>query len=106
MVVEIRAKGSVISQCKKVSVLDAAIPFTPDETTEQAAVMVKDGEGALVAGLVGNKAVIAFCKNGYNKIQRACPLRHRKCIGERCAWYIIKNGTGDCAQVWSVLGRG
>lgn len=105
MIIEIRGRISVLKECKKVSILDKAIPFTIDETAEQAAVMVKDGEGALVAGLVGNKSVIAFCKNGYNKIQRACPLRHRKCIGERCAWYIVQNGTGDCAQVWTALGR-
>ena len=105
MIVEIRGRISVLKQCKKVSVLDKAIPFTIDETAEQAAVMAQDDKGTLVAGLVGDKAVVAFCKNGYNKIQRACPLRHRKCIGERCSWYIVQNGTGDCAQVWAALRR-
>jgi hypothetical protein len=103
MIVEIRGKSEVIRQCKKVSVLDKAVPFTVDETVGQAAVMAKDDAGALVAGLVGDKEVIAFCKNGYNKIQRSCPFRHRKCIGERCALYVIQNGTGDCAHVWSAL---
>jgi hypothetical protein len=103
MIVEIRGKSAVIKQCKKISILDPTIPFTIDETVEQAAVMVKDDSGTLTAGLIGDKAVIAFCKNGYNKIQRSCPFRHRKCIGERCALYVIQNGTGDCAHVWSAL---
>jgi len=103
MIVEIRGKSSIIRRCKRTSVLDSATHFTIDETVEQAVVMVKDDSGTLSAGLIGDKAVISFCKNGYNKIQRSCPFRHRKCIGERCALYVIQNGTGDCAQVWSAL---
>jgi len=41
MIVEIRGSSKVIAQCKKVSVLDKAIPFTIDESIPIAVIMTK-----------------------------------------------------------------
>ena len=104
MLVEIRANRKVIQQCKKVSVLPTDTQFTIDNSLEISVVMATNNSGNLVEAIRGNKVVINYCKNVYNKIQNKCPMRgFRKCIGEKCQWYYIDQGTGDCVKVWQVV---
>ena len=104
MIVEIRGSAKVIGECKKVSVLDKSIPFTIDENVSVAVIMAKNDIGTLIEALKGDKAVISFCKYGYNRIQKKCPMRlFAKCKCEKCQWYFIDQGTGDCIKVWSVI---
>ena len=104
MIVEIRGSSKVIAQCKKVSVLDKAIPFTVDDSIPVAVIMTKNEVGALIEALKGNDAVTNFCKYGYNRLQKKCPMMlFTKCKCEKCQWYFIDQGTGDCIKVWSVI---
>jgi hypothetical protein len=103
MLVEIRGKQSIIDRIMKVSVIDKNIPINVDNSIPCAVVMARDESGKLVEAFRGDDAVLQFCKYGYNRITRQCPIRHRKCIGERCSFYLIQRGTGDCAVIWSAV---
>lgn len=80
--------------------------LTVDEKAEVPIVLVHTAEGAFVEFLKGFSPVKTFVQYGYNRVRKACPYRHRRCIGERCSLYFIDNLTGDCALIWALFKRG
>ena len=81
------------------------VTITPDENVDVPVIMFKNNEGALVEYLRGIKPVLNYMKYGYNRIIKKCPMRHRKCIGEKCSLYFVENGTGDCVLIWNMFKR-
>lgn len=100
MVQEIRANAKTLVKIKKVSILSPDVTLTVDETVEQAVVMLNE-DGKSIPGVIGNDVVINFAKYGYVRVLKSCPLRHRKCIAEKCALYLIQGGIGDCSIRWA-----
>jgi len=78
------------------------ISFNLDENIEVPIVMISK-DGKLVEYLKGYKVIKSFLKYGYVRIAGKCPLRHRKCIAEKCSFYYIENGTGDCVYIWRMF---
>ena len=79
------------------------LQITTDNTLTDSIIMIKTPEGKLLEWTKGEKNVESFLKYGYVRIKKNCPYRMGKCICEKCSLYVIKNGTGDCAHVWSAL---
>jgi len=101
---EIRADSKDYRKLKKVKTsLD--ITITIDEKAEVPIIMFKDEKGELKEFLRGFDAAKNYLKYGFNRIIKKCPLRHRKCIGEKCSLYFVDNSTGDCALIWSLFAR-
>jgi hypothetical protein len=80
-----------------------AITINPDPAVENAVMVVKDGRGQLVEWFRGLDHTLSFLEFGYVRIRKACPFRHRRCIGEKCALYVVRRDVGDCAQIWAVV---
>jgi len=99
--VEIRANGKNLERLRKQKTTLTDVTFTQDENVELPIIMILS-DGKLSEYMRGTKNVLNFLKYGYNRITRKCPCRHRKCIGEKCSWYYIQNGTGDCVHVWNI----
>ena len=95
------AKQKIIDKFKKIKTPLKDITFTVDDVTP--IIMAKLTDGRLVEYLRGEKQISNFLKYGYNRIIKQCPMRHRKCIGEKCQLYVIANGTGDCAITWNTI---
>lgn len=102
---EVRTNSRFYKKLKKLGEKQTQIPVTLDEAVEVPIAMIKDAEGKLIEFLRGFESVSNFLKYGYNRLIRKCPLRHRKCIGEKCAWYFVDNLTGDCAAIWQIFRR-
>ena len=89
----------IVSQ--KTSLID--IDITLDNNVEIPIIMFKNEKGELKEYLRGFKQIRNYLKYGFNRIIKRCPIRHRKCIGERCSLYFVDNGTGDCAMIWQIF---
>ena len=100
---DIRGSEKNLKRLRKIKTSIQDINFNIDSNVEVPVVMVLTSEGKLSEFLRGYKEVATFIKYGYNRIRRSCPYRHRKCIGEKCSLYYIKNGTGDCAHIWNLF---
>lgn len=79
------------------------IHVTLDEKAQIPVIMSQNEKGKLQEYMRGYQNIKNYLKCGYNRIIRKCPLRHRKCIGENCAWYFVDNNTGDCAMIWQLF---
>lgn len=101
---EVRTNSRFYKKLKNIGKLQEEITITLDENIETPVMMIKNEEGKLVEYLRGFNVVNNFLRYGYNRIIRKCPIRHRKCIGEKCAWYFVDNLTGDCAMIWQIFG--
>lgn len=99
---EIRANSKDYHKLRKAKT-DLKIVITMDENVEVPIVMFKDDNGELKEFVRGFQIVKNYLKHGYNRIRKKCPVRHRKCICEKCSWYFVDNGTGDCAMIWSLF---
>ena len=42
-----------------------------------------------------------IANNGVVKLRRFCPLLGRRCVGDKCQWYVVRGTTGDCSIRWS-----
>jgi hypothetical protein len=103
MLVEIRAPRVTLAKIESITVIKD-VPYNIDDSLPCAVVMAKNDLGQLVEAIKGDKEVFNFCKYGYNRISKACPLMlFRKCKCEKCAWYFIDQGTGDCSMVWQAI---
>ncbi len=100
---EIRANFKDYPKLMKIKT-SLEIQITMDENTEIPIVMFKDDKGELKEFVRGFLTVKNFLKYGYNRIKKKCPVRHRKCICEKCSWYFMDNSTGDCAMIWGLFG--
>ncbi len=81
------------------------VPITKENQINESVIMIHQG-GKLIPWLAGRKAIKGYLKYGYNRIIKNCPHRSGQCIGERCSFYVIQNGTGDCAHVWNAIQAG
>lgn len=95
---EIRATSKDYKRFKKYK---TEIPITQDDKLEISVIMIQTTEGQLVEWTRGRKNIESFLKYGYVRITKQCPYRHRKCIGEKCSLYFVKNNTGDCVHIWN-----
>ncbi|TET97755.1 MAG: hypothetical protein E3J23_08735 [Candidatus Stahlbacteria bacterium] len=77
--------------------------LTLDDTLNQSVIMIQTEKGKLQEWTRGRKNIESFLVYGYVRIQKNCPHRIGKCICEKCSLFVIKNGTGDCAHVWSLF---
>ena len=102
---EVRTNKIYYRQLKKAGRYQENIPITLDDNVEIPIIMIQNEEKVLVEFLRGYKKVRAFLKYGYNRIIAKCPIRHRKCIGEKCSWYYVENLTGDCVKIWDLIKR-
>ena len=99
---EVRANSKDYKKLRKdKTALDVTI--TMDEKAEVPIIMFKDAKGEIREFLRGFDAIKNYLKYGFNRIIKKCPLRHRKCIGEKCSLYFVDNNTGDCALIWSLF---
>ncbi len=74
-----------------------------DNNVDVPIVMTSSDKGELVEYLRGFKEVKGLLKYGYVRVAKQCPLRHRKCIADKCSFYFIENGTGDCVYIWKMF---
>ncbi len=77
------------------------LTLTKDDTNNFSVIMVLTEEGSFKEWTRGRANITSYLKYGYVRIRKQCPYRHRKCIAEKCALYVISAGTGDCAHVWN-----
>ncbi len=98
---EVRATTKDFVKFKKVNTL--TVDITEDKSLDISIVMVDNGKGELVEWTRGRTNILSFLKYGYVRIIKNCPHRIGKCIGEKCSFFVVKNGTGDCAHVWATL---
>ena len=96
---EIRATEKDYKRFKKYK---TDIQINKDENLGVSVFMI-ESEGKLVEWTRGRKNIESFLKLGYVAIRKNCPHRIGKCIGEKCSFYHIKNGTGDCAVIWNII---
>lgn len=97
---EVRINSKYYLRLKKQKTNLRDITITLDERVEIPVIMIKTQEGELKEYLRGFKPIKNYLKYGFNRIIKKCPLRHRKCIGEKCSLYFVDNNTGDCALIW------
>lgn len=105
MVVEIRANSETIKKIKKVSILGSDIALTPDDSIDEAVIMLQE-DGKLFVGTSGDEKVIDFAKYGYLRVLKDCPFRHgfvRTCRAEKCQLYVVHSGIGGCSLSWNAL---
>jgi len=100
---DIRGNIKQISKLKKIKTEIKDVSFNADNNVEVPVIMVSNAEGKLTEYIKGFKPISNYLKYGYNRIIKQCPYRHRKCIGEKCSLYFIKNGTGDCTHIWQLF---
>ncbi len=67
--------------------------------------MVKNRAGEFVEWTRGLDHVLSFLEYGYVKVSdnKFCPHLRKRCIGEKCALYVIRFDAGDCAHVWGAM---
>lgn len=97
---EIRASSKYYRKLAGIITPRMDVQITLDDKAEIPVAMIKMDDGALQEWMRGFGPIKNFLRYGFNRIRRKCPIRHRKCIGERCSWYFIENDTGDCIKVW------
>jgi len=69
-----------------------------------ALVMVHTEDGSLVEwGFRGEKQILGFIEKGFMPVRKFCPLLKKQCIGEKCAFHIVKNNIGDCSMIWNAI---
>ncbi len=80
------------------------INITLDQNIEQSIIMIKTEDGSLREWTRGYENVKSFLENGYVKIIQQCPFANfKKCKGEECQLYLIRNNTGDCSIKWQAI---
>ncbi len=102
---DIRASQKDIDKLKKIKtkIKFTNLSFNADNEVEVPVIMISTEKGELIEWSRGYENVSSFLKYGYVRIIKKCPYRHRKCIGEKCSLYFIKNLTGDCIHVWNMF---
>lgn len=67
-------------------------------------IMAKTDDGRLVQWTRGRENIETFIAYGYVRLRKKCPRKILgKCDCEKCQWYVIQKGTGDCAMVWQAI---
>jgi hypothetical protein len=99
---DIRGNIKQINKLKKIKTGIKDVSFNADNNVEVPIIMIQNEKKELVEYLKGYKEIANYLAFGFNRITKQCPYRHRKCIGEKCSLYFIKNGTGDCAHIWNL----
>lgn len=80
----------------KISIDDLDVPV----------IMVLTDGGELVQWTRGRENIKSFIIHGYVRLRKKCPRKLiGKCDCERCQWYVVQNGTGDCSIVWQAILR-
>lgn len=82
------------------------VVLTEDTKIKAPIIMIKYKDGTIKEWTRGYKNVKSFLKFGIVKLIDKCPLsflRLGKCKAEKCQWFYIKNGTGDCSIRWNVI---
>lgn len=82
------------------------VVVTEDNKNDIPIIMVKLADGSLSEWSSGYENVKSFLQYGYVKLIGNCPFRsnflfERKCTGEKCQLYMIRNATGDCSIKWT-----
>jgi len=102
---EIRANSKHHRKLIRIKTPRKDVQITLDNDAEIPVAMVKTDDGSLSEWMRGFIPIKNFLRYGFNRIRRNCPLRHRKCLCEKCSWYFIDNDTGDCVKIWSMFRR-
>jgi len=99
---DIRANDKYYKKLIKQKSRLLGVSINLDNNVDVPIIMVQQ-EGKFVEYLRGYKEIKDLIKYGYRRIAKNCPLRHRRCIGEKCSFYFIENGTGDCVYIWRMF---
>jgi hypothetical protein len=81
-----------------------SIRLTLDNELDEPLIMTKMQDGSLREWTRGYQNIKSFLSYGYVKIIQQCPFHHfKKCRGEKCQFYLIRNLTGDCSIKWNAI---
>lgn len=80
--------------------LPEGVIMTTDPKLEVSVIMVQV-DGKFLEWHRGFERIESYLRLGYGQDLKYCPFLKKKCIGIKCARYIIQNGTGDCVDVWN-----